>query len=204
MNEKDFADAIYHLEALPLPRQCLHRVELQRLLLLGLTTCLAAERTSTHANVAVRCGAHFTRKRSVSRMPKNRRLVWNRTEKVDSLGGPLATYSVELEQGGTLAVSIPRNPTPNQTIEVADQLRELVDVLSMGATETDSESAARSRLLARAKGLQERHTQATGKALERLLEDYGAFRGDVVEHLLSIAYLCSTARKQVFRLRPCP
>ena len=132
-------------------------------------------------------------------MSQNRRLIWNReTDTKDPLGRPFATYSVDLQQGGTLAVAIPLNPTPDQALEIADQLRELVDVLSMGAAvQQTGESVVREELLAKAKELQGQHMTAKGEGLERLLEAYGTFRGAVVEYLLTITYLCSAARSQV-------
>jgi hypothetical protein len=134
-------------------------------------------------------------------MSQNRRLVWNRkTETKDHLGRSRVRYSVELQQGGTLAVAIPLNPSANQAFEIADQLREFVDVLAMGAAQPDGESAVREELLAKAKelqGLKELHTTVRGARLEQLLDAYGTFRGAVVEYLLTIEYLCSTARAQV-------
>jgi hypothetical protein len=92
------------------------------------------------------------------------------------------------------------NPSANQALEIADQLREFVDVLAIGAAQPDGESAVREELLAKAKelqGLKELHTTARSQKLEQLLDAYGTFRGAVVEYLLTIEYLCSTARAQV-------
>ena len=133
-------------------------------------------------------------------MPYNRRLVWNRVTGTEpARGRTIATYSIELQHGGILTVAIPVKPTPDQAIEIADQLRELVDVICVGVALSADELAAREDLLAKAKSLQERHAKAKGRGLDELLGDYDRFRGGVVEYMLTIAYLCSTAREQVVK-----
>jgi hypothetical protein len=132
-------------------------------------------------------------------MPHNPRLVWNRKTSTDTLGRHIVTHSFELEQGGTLTVAFPQHPTAHQALEIADQLRELVDVLSVGAVLPADELAAREDLLAKAKALREQHVKAKvqGQGSEDLLGDYDRFRGAVVEYMVTIAYLCSAAREQV-------
>jgi hypothetical protein len=120
-------------------------------------------------------------------MTHSRRLVTTRQIVIeDRTGKPISAYHVTLNGGGTLAVSVPGRPTASQAFEIADQLRELADVIVVRATHAENLLGVRDELLRTSELLRAQHAKVTDiESAHDLLEYYSHYRDAVVEYLRS-------------------